>query len=135
MIDNSGTGNSNRTQRIRAAIIAFAAVVLTVSMVWFTHRSTGPAGPPKERTWEDLQAEAAAGGYKIFTTEELVQRTERDPENLLIVDTRQDWEYRTEHIKGAVVFPVEPTGWWWFRNKSKLLRLIGTDKDRSVVFY
>jgi rhodanese-related sulfurtransferase len=54
---------------------------------------------------------------------------------LLIVDTRQDWEYRSGHIKGAVDFPLEP-GWWarW-RAQKRLAALLGPDKDRLVVFY
>jgi rhodanese-related sulfurtransferase len=94
-----------------------------------------PAGPPQERTWEELQTAAAGGGYKILTTDDLAERIEGDPQSLLIVDTRQEWEYRTAHIKGSVVFPVETGKWWWFRNTSKLLALIGPDKDRSLVFY
>ena len=31
----------------------------------------------------------------------------------MLIDTRQDWEYRTGHIQGAINFPMEPT--WWSR--------------------
>jgi hypothetical protein len=135
MTDNATAGSSMRTQQIRAGVIAFAAVVLAVSALFIANRSPMPAGPPHERTWEELQTAAAEGGYKILTTDSLARRIEEEPQSLLIVDTRQDWEYRTAHIEGAVVFPVETSKWWWLRNTSKLLALIGPDKDRSLVFY
>ena len=65
------------------------------------------------RPWDDVLAEAKAGGYRLITTEELAERYRQDSKELLLVDTRQEWEYRTGHIKGAVNFPMEPT--WWSR--------------------
>ncbi len=39
----------------------------------------------------------------------LSERYQKDAKSLLLVDTRQEWEYRTGHLKGAVNFPMEPT--------------------------
>ncbi|RPJ10359.1 MAG: rhodanese-like domain-containing protein, partial [Deltaproteobacteria bacterium] len=54
---------------------------------------------------------------------------------ILLVDTRQEWEYRTGHIEGAVNFPMEPTGWSRWRKADALKELLGPDQDRKVVFY
>ena len=85
------------------------AIAITVGALWFTNRSV----TPKEATWEDVQNEAKQGGYHIINTEELWKRYSKDSNSLLLVDARQEWEYRTGHIKGAVNFPMEPT--WWSR--------------------
>ena len=34
----------------------------------------------------------------------LQSATKKDPGSLFLVDTRQEWEYRTGHLKGAVEF-------------------------------
>ena len=112
MTNNEPVFDQNRRQKTITAIITFVAVLLTVVSIWYAERSPAPMGPPKERTRDDLLAEGKAGGYKIFTTEELGERFRKDPQSLLIVDTRQEWEYRTAHIAGSVVFPTETTRWW-----------------------
>ena len=57
------------------------------------------------------------------------------PAKVLLVDTRQDWEYRSGHIQGAVNFPLEPTAWSRWRSQGRLAALLGPDQDRLVVFY
>ena len=83
----------------------------------------------------EVQAEAARGGYRLINTEELAKLYQQPPANFLLVDTRQDWEYRSGHIKGAVNFPIEPTWWGRLRAQGRLAALLGPDKDRLVVFY
>ena len=116
----------------RRALLGFVAVVLTIGFVWYTHR---PAPRPPEATWEEVEAQAKQGGYQLITTAKLAQLYSRDSGDLLIVDTRQDWEYRTGHIKGSANFPLEPTRWSEWRAKGKLARLLGPDKNRTIVFY
>jgi hypothetical protein len=118
-------------QNKKTTLIAFAAVLLTVGALWFTSRAV----TPKQATWDDVLAEGKAGGYKIITTEELSDRYQKDPSGLLLVDTRQEWEYRTGHLKGAVNFPIEPTAWSRWRKASVLERFLGPDKERTVIFY
>ena len=96
---------------------------------------TNLAVTPKESTWEDVLAEAEKGGYKIITSDVLIEKFLQNKENLLIVDTRQDWEYRTGHIKGALNFPMEPTWWARWQKKDKLKQFLGSDKLRFIVFY
>lgn len=112
-------------------ILAIIAVALTIGYVWQSNRvfTQGPA------TWEDVKAEAEAGGYRIVTTEELAKRYRKKTSDLLLVDTRQGWEYRTGHIEGAVNFPMEPTWWARWRKADELEAFLGPDKDRVLVFY
>jgi rhodanese-related sulfurtransferase len=88
---------------------------------------------PKEVTWEDVLTHAGKGGYQVITTEELSKlRHEKD---ILLVDTRQEWEYRRGHIKGALNFPIEPIWWSRWRKAGALKAALGPDKERFIVFY
>ena len=118
-------------QNKKTTFIALVAVLLTVGALWLTNRAV----TPNQATWDDVLAEAKAGGYKIITTEELSQRYQKDANSLLLVDTRQEWEYRTGHLKGAVNFPIEPTAWSRWRKASALETFLGPDRDRTVIFY
>jgi hypothetical protein len=111
--------------------MAFGAVLLTVGAVWFNNR----AATPRQATWNDILVEARNGGYKIITTPELSERYQKDAESLLLVDTRQEWEYRTGHLRSAVNFPMEPTWWSRWRKASALETFLGPDKSRTLVFY
>lgn len=115
----------------KTILLALTAVILTACALWLTSRAV----TPKTVTWDDALAEAEQGGYRIITTADLAARFEKNPAEMLLVDTRQEWEFRTGHIKGAVNFPMEPTGWSRWRKASALETLLGTDKDRSLVFY
>ena len=118
--------NPNRT--LITTLLVAAAVF---AALWLTNGAV----TPREATWEDVLTEAQSGGYRIITTRELGAEYSKNPEELLIVDTRQEWEYRTGHIRGAVNFPLEPTGWSRWRKADSMKELIGPDKDRLIVFY
>jgi hypothetical protein len=118
-------------QNKKVTLIALVAVLVTVGALWFTNRAV----TPKEATWDDVLAEAKAGNYRIITTEELSERYRKDAKSLLLVDTRQEWEYRTGHLLGAVNFPIEPTSWSRWRKASALEAFLAPDKDRTVIFY
>jgi hypothetical protein len=118
-------------QNKKTTLIAFVAVLLTIGALWLTNRTV----TPKQATWDDVLAEAKAGGYKIITTEELFARYQKDAGGLLLVDTRQEWEFRTGHLKGAVIFPMEPTAWSRWRKAQALETFLGPDKERTVIFY
>ncbi len=112
-------------------LIAAMAVVITAGALWLTNR----AAVPVQATWDDVLAEAKAGGYKIITTEELAGKYHSNPGGLFLVDTRQEWEYRTGHLKGAANFPIEPTAWSRRRRAQALATLLGPDKSRTIIFY
>ena len=107
------------------------AITITVGVLWFTNGAV----TPKEPTWDDVVAEASDGGYRLINTDELRQRYESDPKSILLVDTRQEWEFAMGHVKGAVNFPMEPTRWsrWW--KKGELATALGPDNNRFIVFY
>ena len=81
---------------------------------------------------ETVKAEAERGRYRLITTDESEKLYSDSEKDLLLVDTRQGWEYRSGHIAGAVSFPMEPT--WWGRLKSRraLRELLGTDKEKLL---
>jgi hypothetical protein len=118
-------------QGLRTTLTALVAVLMTIGGLWLTHRAV----TPKQATWDDVLVEAKAGGYKIITTDELSDRCQNQLQSLLLVDTRQEWEYRTGHLKGAVNFPIEPTWWSRWRKAPALETLLGPDKDRTLIFY
>jgi len=112
-------------------LLALMAVFIALGGLWHTHR----VAPPKEATWDDVKAEAEQGGYQLITTDEIFGKYSKAPESLLIVDTRQEWEYRAGHIKKAVNFSMEPTWLSRWRNKGALETFLGSDKNRLIVFY
>ena len=111
--------------------LALAAVCLVVGVLWFTNRAVTPRTP----TWDDVVLEAKEGGYRLLTTEEVRGLYEKNPPGLLLVDTRQDWEHRTGHITGSVNFSMEPTAWARWNKRGEIGKLLGPDKERTVVFY
>ena len=117
---------------IKSSILALLPVTATVFSVWYGQQQPSA---PAQTTWNDVLAEAKAGGYHLITTEELADRYATDPSQQLLVDTRQEWEYRTGHIMGAVNLPMEPTWLSRWRKKSALAQLLGADKNRTIVFY
>lgn len=112
-------------------LLGTAVLLAAVAASWLTNR----AAPPKTPSWDDVAAEAKAGGYRLISTEELRERLDRDPAGVLVVDTRQDWEYRTGHIPGAILFPMEPTALARWKNKGALEAALGPDRQRAIVFY
>ena len=115
----------------KTTIISLVVVVLTVAALWFTNRAV----TPRELTLNEVKAEAKEWGYKLLTTEELAERLKQDPNGILLVDTRQEWEYRTGHLKGASNFPMEPTWWSRWKKAGPLATFIGPNKERPLVFY
>ena len=96
------------------------------------HIASASAGAPP---MEDVRAEAVRGGYRLIDLGELRGRLEREPGRILLVDTRQDWEYRTGHIPNSVNFSFEPTVWSRLKNHWALAKALGADKTRPIVFY
>ncbi len=105
--------------------------MITAGVLWYTNRTV----TPKDATWDDVVAEARAGGYRLIGTDELQARYQAKPDAMMLVDTRQEWEYRSGHIKGAVIFPMEPTWLSRWRKRGELEQLLGDDRDRFIVFY
>ena len=115
----------------RTTLLALAAVILTLGALWYIHRPV----ILQEATLAEVQAEAVRGGYRLMNTAALAELYRQHPAKVLLVDTRQDWEYRSGHLTGAVNFPMEPTAWARWRSQGRLAALLGPDPDRLVVFY
>jgi predicted sulfurtransferase len=117
-------------QKSRSILLAVLAVGITFYAVWSQHRPV----VVKPATHEDVLAEAKKGGYRLIDTGKLWELYQK-PDEVLIVDTRQEWEYRTGSVKGAVNFPMEPSWWSRWRKKTAMAKFLGPDKKRTVVFY
>lgn len=115
---------------IKKNFTALIVICLTVSALWFTNRTV----TPKAASWEDVVSEAKTGNYNLITTDELRQLY-FGKDVPLIVDTRQEWEFRSGHIKGAVNFPMEPTWFSRWQKETSLEQFLGPDKDKTIVFY
>jgi 3-mercaptopyruvate sulfurtransferase SseA len=116
---------------IKKTVFALVAVTITAGYLWHTSRVI----TPRAATWNDVLAEARQGGYAIIDTDALWDHYQKNPDTLFLVDTRQEWEYRTGHIKGALNFPMEPTWLSRWRNKGALEKFLGADANRFIVFY
>lgn len=116
--------------KTRQTITAFLAVVMTLGILWFVNRPV----VVQEATMADVISEARTGNYKLINLDALWQRYSRHPDETLLVDTRQEWEYRSGHIKGSVNFPMEPTWWSRWTNRDELREFLGPDKSRFIVF-
>ena len=112
-------------------IFALIAVSLAIGHIWYGSRTV----TPKKADWDDVRAEAIQGGYRLITTEKLWRQYQSNPAGHLSIDTRQEWEYRSGHIQGAVNFPMEPTWLSRWRKKGALETVLGPDKNRLIVFY
>jgi len=115
--------------RVKVAFVLLGFLVLSGT----AHAAT----EPQAQALAQVQAEAKRGSYQLITPETIKAQFLKNPASLFLVDTRQEWEYQREHIKGAVNLPVTPT-WWtqyspWARSEMK--KLLGPDKKRQVGFY
>ena len=115
--------------RVKVAFVLLGFLVLSGT----AHAAT----EPQAQALAQVQAEAKRGSYQLITPETIKAQFLKNPASLFLVDTRQEWEYQREHIKGAVNLPVTPT-WWtqyspWARAEMK--KLLGPDKKRQAGFY
>ena len=111
---------------------AILFAVLLIPALFLSQEALSSPGAP---VMEDVRAEAVRGGYRLIDLGELRGRLEREPGRILLVDTRQDWEYRTGHIPNSVNFSFEPTAWSRLKNRWALANALGADKTRPSVFY
>lgn len=118
-------------KQVKTLLLAILAIAITMGALWYANRTI----TPRKASWNDVVTEADQGGYRLVSTEELWQHYQKKPQSLLLADTRQEWEYRTGHIKSALNFPMEPTWLSRWQKKRDLEKFLGSDKDRFIVFY
>ena len=119
------------TNNLRTILLPTLAVILTTVVVWYQHLS----GQPRMASWNETLREAQKGGYQIIGTEQLWDLFRNQPDQILVVDVRQKWEYRTGYIKNAINFPMEPSWWARLTKRSDLRALLGPDINRKIIFY
>jgi len=81
--------------------------------------------------------EVERGGYKIIAADELKAWIDQKKE-LLIVDTMPyEASYKKQHVPGAVQieFPITEMAKIDDKTKAALIKLLGPNKDRLIVFY
>ena len=86
-------------------------------------------------TMAEVQKEAERGGYTLIGTDDLWGKISRESTAVLLVDTRQEWEYAAGHIEGAVNFPMEPTWLARLTRRGELEQFLGPDREKQIVFY
>jgi hypothetical protein len=90
---------------------------------------------PQVASNADVQAEAQRGGYQLINMDELWQLYQQADNELLLIDTRQEWEYHAGYIKGAAFFSMEPTWLARMTQRGALEQSLGPDKTKILVFY
>lgn len=81
--------------------------------------------------------EVQRGGYKVVTTQELKKWID-EKKPMLIVDTMPfEASYKKQHIPGAVQmeFPIPEMTKLDDKTRDALIKILGPDKDRLIVFY
>ena len=118
--------------RIRVGLI-----FLLLSLFALGAQRVGAGTVSQEQALAQVQEEARRGNYQLVSPEVIRDRFLKDPNALLLVDTRQEWEYQREHIEQAVNLPVEPTWWTQYSpwSRSAMRKLLGPDKKHQVIFY
>lgn len=106
-------------------------LLLTGCTVYDSFKSRGP------RTQETVANEANKGGYYLIKPDEIKREYLNNPETLFLVDTRQEWEYQREHIKGAINLPAKPTWWYPYHPKyrNNLREVLSTVNNKRIIFY
>lgn len=116
---------------VRSVLLPAVIVSIALLGVWKAHR---PA-PAAQSDMEQVRQEAERGAYRLIDIEALGQLYHTDRKKLLLVDTRQEWEYRAGHIEGSVNFPMEPTSWARWKKKGDLETFLGPDRNQTIIFY
>jgi len=116
---------------IRSLLMPSFAVSVALLVLWYSHL---PA-PIVASNLAQVEREAENGGYRLIDVETLSKLYQSNREKILLVDTRQEWEHRGGFIDGSVNFPMEPTWWARWQRKGDLKAFLGSDKEKSLVFY
>jgi predicted sulfurtransferase len=115
--------------------ILYASVMLFLFLSWAAQARA--ESQTSAHSWDKVVAEAKKGGYHLISPEELKNEYLKDPSAFLLVDTRQEWSYQMQHIKGAAHIDFAPT--WWNQYspmmRSEMKNLLGPDKNKKIVFY
>ncbi|MFW5731522.1 MAG: rhodanese-like domain-containing protein [Desulfonatronovibrionaceae bacterium] len=86
--------------------------------------------------WDYVQHKADEDGYKLLTTQELLDLFANQPE-LRIIDCRYDYEYDESRVAGSKNVPlnISDTTNLSPDSRQRLIQALGRDKDMEAVFY
>ena len=116
---------------VRLFIIPVIAMAATLLVLWYSNLPE----PIAAADMAQVKQEAENGGYRLIDVEALSNLYQSNREGIILVDTRQEWEHRSGHIAGSVNFPMEPTWWARWQKKGELAALLGSEKEKSIIFY
>ncbi|HQI01709.1 MAG TPA: rhodanese-like domain-containing protein [Deltaproteobacteria bacterium] len=113
------------------------AALFTVSLASGAQAFWGAKEPDTEKSAVTFAKEVQRGGYVMITTDELKAWIDAK-KDVLIVDTMPfEASYKKQHVPGAVQmeFPIPEMTTLDDGKKAELVKLLGPDKDRTIVFY
>ena len=111
--------------------------LLLVFIVFGSAYAFGTKELDTEKVAVNFYREATRGGYKVLTAKELKEWIDQK-KDMVIVDTMPyEASYKKHHIPGAVnvEFPIPEIPSLDDKKKEELIKAIGTDKDKTIVFY
>ena len=111
-------------RKTKSIILAALTVGITLYALWVQNRPV----VIKTAAHEDVLIEAEQGGYRLIDTSRLWELYQKKSDDVLIVDTRQEWEYRM--IDVDVI--VEKTGIELLALEAILESRIDTGQKRNV---
>ncbi len=114
-----------------AGFMLLAAVGQGLALDW------GSQELETEKVAVKLTREVIKGGYGIVRTDELKKLLDEGKKPLIIDTMPYADSYVKEHIPGAVQFelPIEELTTLDDKTRAALMKLLGDDKDRLMVFY
>jgi thiosulfate/3-mercaptopyruvate sulfurtransferase len=124
--------------KVKKSLISILMTILFVfSMAGAAMAAWGTAELDLEQSGVTLARETAKGGYDLVTAKELKGWIDQK-KAMLIVDTMPfEASYKKQHVAGAVQmeFPIPEMTSIDDKTKDALIKLLGPDKDRVIVFY
>jgi thiosulfate/3-mercaptopyruvate sulfurtransferase len=125
---------SKKTLTLLGASVLLVALTAGSS---FAQLGWGKKELDTEKAAVTLAREAESGGYKLVTTSELKAWIDQKKPMLIIDTMPYEDSYKKNHIPGAVQmeFPIPIITSIDDKTKSALIKLLGPDKDRTIVFY
>lgn len=119
------------------SVIMGMVLALVAGMAGSAMAAWGTGELDNEKLAVNFQREVARGGYRVVTTDELKKWIDQK-KNMLLVDTMPyDDSYKKQHIPSAVnfAFPIPEMTSMDEKTKAALIKSLGPDKNRLIVFY
>ena len=121
---------------MRRRFINFAVLISLGTAVMVMAPATATFGKNPPVWWPRVQEEARESGYALITPEDLKDLI-NDGEELLLLDVRPDYEFRSGHLPKALnlEFHLGDRLQIGPEKKSAFQKILGPEKDRRVVIY